>query len=67
MKFYETTNKKRLIGLFAILVGLIALVTPFTPGAVWFIFIGLQLLGIHFIFLDKIEKRLGIYQKLKKK
>ena len=62
MKFYETTSKKRLLGLLSILVGLIALITPFTPGAVWFIAIGLQLLGIHFIFLDKIEKRLGIYQ-----
>ena len=60
MKFYERKNIKRLIGLMAILIGLIALITPFTPGASLFIFAGMQLLGIHFIFLDKIEKLLGI-------
>ena len=51
-------SHKRLIGLFAIFVGFIALVTPFTPGAFWLIFIGMQLLGFHFIFLHKIEKEL---------
>ena len=66
MKFYEATSRKRLLGLLAILVGLIALVTPFTPGAAFFIFIGMQMLGIHFIFLDKIEKMIGFDKFLKK-
>lgn len=66
MKFYETSNRKRLIGLLAILVGLIALITPFTPGASFIIFIGLQLLGIHFVFLDKIfNKKSKVIEKLK--
>ncbi len=50
-------SHKRLIGLIAILVGLIALVTPFTPGALWFIFIGMQMMGFHFVFWDKIFKK----------
>lgn len=58
MKFYEHTNRKRLLGLIAVLVGFIALITPFTPGATFFIFIGMQLLGIHIIFLDKIKNSL---------
>ncbi|MEK7663937.1 MAG: hypothetical protein AAB340_00600 [Patescibacteria group bacterium] len=66
MKFYETKKRKRLIGVFAIIVGFTALVTPFTPGAAWLIFIGLQLLGLHFVFLDKIEKFLGIDKFTKK-
>ena len=66
MKFYKTTNRKRLLGLLAVLIGLIALITPFTPGAAFFIFIGMQMLGIHFIFLDKIEKMMGIDKFLKK-
>jgi len=66
MKFYENMNWKRLLGLLSILVGFIALITPFTPGAAFFIFIGMQMLGIHFIFLDKIEKMLGIDKFLKK-
>ena len=66
MKLYQTTNRKRLIGLIALLVGFFALITPFTPGASILIFIGLQLLGIHFIFLNKIEKILKINKFIKK-
>lgn len=66
MKFYEKGAYKRLIGLFTLLVGLIALITPFTPGAAWFIFIGLQMLGIHVVFFDKIDKLLGIDKFIKK-
>lgn len=50
-------SHKKLIGLLAILIGLIALVTPLTPGATWLIFVGLQLLGFHFIFFDKIMEK----------
>lgn len=48
------------------LVGLIALVTPFTPGAAFFIFLGMHMLGIHLVFLDKIEKMMGIDKLMKK-
>lgn len=54
MKFYQKGRHKKLIGLLAILVGLVALVTPFTPGAGFFIFIGLQLMGFNFVFWDKM-------------
>jgi len=52
MKFYKTTNRKRLLGLLAVFIGLIALITPLTPGAAFFIFIGMQMLGI-----DKFLKK----------
>lgn len=37
------------LGVLAIAIGLVALVTPFTPGAAWFIFIGLQLTGFQLL------------------
>ena len=47
---------KKIIGILAVFVGLIALITPFTPGAFWLIFLGLELLGIHFVFGEKIKR-----------
>jgi len=49
---------KKVIGIAAIILGFIALITPFTPGATWLIFIGLQMIGLHFAFLDKIDKKI---------
>ena len=49
---------KKILGFAAIILGVIALVTPFTPGAFWLIFLGLELMGFHFLFLHKIEKTL---------
>lgn len=46
---------KKIIGIIALIVGFIALVTPFTPGAFWLIFLGFELLGINFIFGEKIK------------
>ena len=66
MKLHEKGRHKRLIGLILILVGLIALVTPFTPGATWFIIIGMHMMGIHLIFLDKIEEKLRFHKVNKK-
>ena len=51
---------KKVLGVFAIILGFIALVTPLTPGAFWLLFTGLQLLGVNVLFLDKIEQRLNI-------
>jgi len=39
-----------------LLIGLIALITPFTPGS-WLIFVGLELLGIRFLLWDKIKNK----------
>ncbi len=47
---------KKIIGVLAIIVGVLALVTPFTPGA-WLIIIGLGILGFRMLFWEKIKKR----------
>ena len=46
--------KKKIIGVGLIIIGFLALITPFTPGA-WLIFIGLELLGVRILFWDKIK------------
>ena len=45
---------KKAIGVILIIVGLAALVTPFTPGS-WLALIGLQLVGLGFL----LENRFG--------
>ena len=47
---------KIILGIICILLGLLALLTPFTPGS-WLIFVGMELIGI----------RLAIWEKLKQK
>ncbi|MDO8523473.1 MAG: PGPGW domain-containing protein [bacterium] len=49
---------KKIIGVLAIIVGVLALVTPFTPGA-WLIFVGLGLLGVRILFWEKLKARLA--------
>jgi uncharacterized protein YqgC (DUF456 family) len=56
---YNLKNKsslKKTIGILLIIVGILALVTPFTPGA-WLIFVGLEFMGIRVLFWDKIKAR----------
>jgi len=45
---------KKPIGVVLVLVGLVALLTPFTPGS-WLIFVGLEFLGLRMVFWDKIK------------
>jgi uncharacterized protein YqgC (DUF456 family) len=45
---------KKTIGILLIVIGLLALVTPFTPGS-WLIFVGLELFGFRMLFWDKIK------------
>jgi hypothetical protein len=47
---------KKNLGVFFIVVGFIALVTPFTPGA-WLIPIGLGLIGVRLAFWEKIRAK----------
>lgn len=57
-----TENKPRIkksIGWFFVVFGFFALVTPLTPGGILF-FIGLELLGIRFIGIEKIK---GLFSK----
>ncbi len=55
--FSENGKMRKTVGVVLALIGLVALLTPFTPGA-WLIFIGLELLGLRFLFWDKIKKRM---------
>lgn len=48
---------KKAIGIFLVILGMLAFVTPFTPGS-WLIFVGLELLGVRFLLWDKIKSRL---------
>ncbi|MDD5068759.1 MAG: PGPGW domain-containing protein [Candidatus Pacebacteria bacterium] len=46
---------KKTIGIILIIVGLLALFTPLTPGS-WLIPIGLELIGIDLLFYKKIKE-----------
>lgn len=45
---------KKAVGVILILIGLAALITPFTPGS-WLAFIGLELLGVRILLSDKFK------------
>jgi hypothetical protein len=47
---------KKVIGIIFILLGIAALVTPFTPGS-WLVFVGLELLGVRIAFWEKIKTK----------
>lgn len=51
---HDAPRIKKVIGAALILIGFIALVTPLTPGS-WIAIIGLELLGIRILFLDKLK------------
>jgi len=53
---------KKIIGILLIIIGLLALVTPFTPGS-WLIFIGLEFFGFRVLFWDKIKAWFSSKQK----
>ncbi len=58
---------KKTIGVILIIVGLIALVTPFTPGS-WLAIIGLQMLGFGFLLENRIVRAIKKkFEKLKTK
>ncbi len=46
---------KKTIGVILIILGLIALVTPFTPGS-WLALIGLELLGFGFLLENRVVR-----------
>lgn len=45
---------KKILGVIFLLAGLFALLTPLTPGS-GLIFVGLELLGIRLLFIEKIK------------
>ncbi|EKE11357.1 MAG: hypothetical protein ACD_15C00101G0005 [uncultured bacterium] len=56
-KYKEYAEKnpsgKKVIGMVLISIGFLALVTPLTPGS-WLMLIGLEFLGIRFVFSKRI-------------
>lgn len=50
--------KKRIIGIILIIIGFLALITPFTPGS-WLVFIGLEFLGIRILFKRRKDVRVN--------
>lgn len=50
-------------GVLLIVIGLLALVTPLTPGA-WLMFVGFELIGVRLTLWDKIK---GWYDKRKQR
>ncbi|OHB66619.1 MAG: hypothetical protein A2Y77_05505 [Planctomycetes bacterium RBG_13_62_9] len=44
---------KKIVGVIFIIVGFLALVTPFSPGS-WLILVGLEFLGLRILLADKL-------------
>lgn len=55
-KIWHNPIIKKSIGIFLIVFGFIGLVTPFTPWAFLF-FVGLEIMGIRFIFIERLRKK----------
>ena len=56
---------RKAVGVGAILIGLVWLFLPFTPGLL-LIVIGFELLGFDIILLDRIEKRLTVLRRFRR-
>ena len=50
--------KKRVLGIALIVIGLLALITPLTPGS-WLIIVGLEVFGIRLAAAEKIKAWFG--------
>ncbi len=56
-KITETNSPyKKAAGIVLIIIGFLALITPFTPGS-WLMFVGLELLGVRLALWDKIKSK----------
>ncbi len=53
---------KRVAGIVCLLLGIVALVTPLTPGS-WLIFVGLEFLGLEFLLPHPIRTRWVTFKK----
>ena len=53
-KIYNNPVVRRALGLFFVIFGFVGIVTPFTPWGILF-FVGLEILGIRFLWLEKIK------------
>jgi len=50
----KTPFWKKVTGVTLILIGILALITPFTPGS-WLVFVGLEVFGIRLLAWDKVK------------
>jgi UDP-N-acetylmuramate dehydrogenase len=50
-----TQRYKKITGVIFIVLGILALITPLTPGS-WLIFVGLELIGIRLVFYKNLQK-----------
>jgi len=50
----ENKKFRKTAGVILVVVGFIGIITPFTPWGILF-FVGLELLGVRFLFWDKIK------------
>jgi len=51
---YSRSKARKAIGVILILIGVIAFLTPLTPGS-WLVIIGLELLGWRILLFDKVN------------
>lgn len=49
---------KKILGVILLILGFIILITPFTPGALVILFLGLELLGLRLVFEGWLKRRL---------
>lgn len=54
----NTPILRKVVGSFFIVTGLIALITPLTPGALVLIVLGLELLGLEIFFIEKCKQKI---------
>ena len=54
--FLESPKTKKVVGVVLVFIGVVAILTPLTPGS-GLIFVGFELLGFRFLLWDNIKKR----------
>ncbi len=66
MRLRFSKTAKKIVGVFCIILGILALITPLTPGS-WLVFVGLEFLGLRYLFQDKTTKYLRAFRGLWKR
>ncbi|OGI60643.1 hypothetical protein A2641_01940 [Candidatus Nomurabacteria bacterium RIFCSPHIGHO2_01_FULL_37_25] len=51
---HDKPKVKKIVGVVLVFIGFIAFITPLTPGS-WLAIVGLELLGLRILFLDKFN------------
>lgn len=54
-KWADHPKGRKIIGIFLIIIGLLSIITPFTPAG-FLLIVGLEALGLRALFWDKIKK-----------